>query len=478
MHGPECDERGTLHTQRGKVAACCLLLRLSDLSTSPRERVQPRVEAVLAPYEEYGVPSAGDDEDDGFDRDLSSGGGPRQFPLDAVRERHALRRDWTHRTSWRPGQANGRAELHESLVPLAGRRPGHALRRQPDELAPPGPSGEIVLQTKHAGQDAGRVSIDRGDAKTERDAPDGACRVGSDSGERSQGLEARRHLASVSLDDRLGGTMEVSRAAVEPEPLPRTEHGILRCRRQRVDCRERRQEPGVIGEARFHSGPLQEDFRHENHIRVARATERKVALLLAVPGEEPALQLAAVRLAHGGASARRYLIGGPRWRRVADRVPVPVVVAILLNRHRAFMLRRARTRPLPNQWEFPGGKVEVGESPESGLRRELREELGFAVGRLILFGAYSHVYDLREGPVHYVLLAYRANVRGGTWSRSGRWMDAQALGNVRVVEGSRPIVSDLVEARLVRSDGRRTRKRGQSLPGNREALSARVCLHP
>jgi 8-oxo-dGTP diphosphatase len=204
---------------------------------------------------------------------------------------------------------------------------------------------------------------------------------------------------------------------------------------------------------------LQEDFRHEDRIWVARATERKVALLLAVPGEEPALQLPAVRFAHGGARARRYLIGGPRWRRVVDPVPVPVVVAILLNRHRVFMLKRARTRSLPNQWEFPGGKLEIGESPESGLRRELREELGFAVGRLVLFGAYSHVYDLPEGAVHYVLLAYRANARGGTWSRSGRWMDARALGNVRVVEGSRPIVSDLVEARLVRSNGRRTKRR-------------------
>src|SRR3989304_882095 len=52
MHGPECDERGTLHTQRGKVGACCLLLRLPDLPTSPRERVQPRVEAVPAPSAE------------------------------------------------------------------------------------------------------------------------------------------------------------------------------------------------------------------------------------------------------------------------------------------------------------------------------------------------------------------------------------------------------------------------------------------
>jgi len=150
---------------------------------------------------------------------------------------------------------------------------------------------------------------------------------------------------------------------------------------------------------------------------------------------------------------------------VAERVPVPVVVAILLNRHRVFMCKRARTRPLPNQWEFPGGKVEVGEAPESALRRELNEELGLVVRRLALFGAYSHVYDLPEGPVHYVLLAYRASVRDAPWSRSGRWMDAGTLGKVRVVEGSRALVSDLIDAGLVRAE-RRAANRGGPAPSS------------
>jgi len=145
---------------------------------------------------------------------------------------------------------------------------------------------------------------------------------------------------------------------------------------------------------------------------------------------------------------------------VAERVPVPVAVAVLLNRHRVFMCKRGRTRPLPNQWEFPGGKVEVGEVPEAALRRELDEELGLGVRRLVLFGAYSHVYDLPEGPVHYVLLAYSASVRDAAWSRSGRWMDAGTLAKARVVEGSRAIVSELIDAGWVRAGGRQAANRG------------------
>jgi 8-oxo-dGTP diphosphatase len=127
-----------------------------------------------------------------------------------------------------------------------------------------------------------------------------------------------------------------------------------------------------------------------------------------------------------------------------------VAVAILVNRRRAFLVRRSRHKPLPGQWEFPGGKVEVGETPVAALRRELHEELGLRVGRLDLFGANAHLYDLPEGPVHYVLLAFRAAARDGAWSWRGRWMDARALARSKVVEGSQPFVSDLLARDLVR----------------------------
>lgn len=133
-----------------------------------------------------------------------------------------------------------------------------------------------------------------------------------------------------------------------------------------------------------------------------------------------------------------------------DRVPIPVVVAILLNRRRVFMVKRARTKPLPGQWEFPGGKVEVGETPVEALRRELREEMNLRIGRFSLFGAYSHVYDFPDGPAHFVLIAYRTNVRPGRWSRRGAWIDADAAVRRTILEGSRPIVRDLIAAKLIR----------------------------
>jgi 8-oxo-dGTP diphosphatase len=43
---------------------------------------------------------------------------------------------------------------------------------------------------------------------------------------------------------------------------------------------------------------------------------------------------------------------------------------------RVLIARRPEGKPLAGKWEFPGGKVEAGESPEAAVVRELREELG------------------------------------------------------------------------------------------------------
>jgi len=130
---------------------------------------------------------------------------------------------------------------------------------------------------------------------------------------------------------------------------------------------------------------------------------------------------------------------------------VPVAIALLTNRQRVFMVKRPRGRPLGGQWEFPGGKVEIGESPEDALRRELREELGLAVGPLAPFGAYSHVYDLPDGPTHYVLIPYAAHVRPGPWDHAGAWLDADAAKRRTIVAGSQPILVDLAAAGLLRA---------------------------
>lgn len=65
----------------------------------------------------------------------------------------------------------------------------------------------------------------------------------------------------------------------------------------------------------------------------------------------------------------------------ADRLPVEVAVGVLLRHDGSFLLTsRPAGKVYAGYWEFPGGKVEAGETVEQALRRELLEEIGIVVG--------------------------------------------------------------------------------------------------
>jgi 8-oxo-dGTP diphosphatase len=70
----------------------------------------------------------------------------------------------------------------------------------------------------------------------------------------------------------------------------------------------------------------------------------------------------------------------------AERVPVEVAVGVLVERDAAgregrFLLTsRPPGKVYAGYWEFPGGKVEAGETVEQALARELREEIGIEIG--------------------------------------------------------------------------------------------------
>jgi 8-oxo-dGTP diphosphatase len=74
-------------------------------------------------------------------------------------------------------------------------------------------------------------------------------------------------------------------------------------------------------------------------------------------------------------------------------VLVHVAVGVILDRDRNVLItRRAQVAHQGGLWEFPGGKVEEGESLAAALTRELREELGIAVGRTSALLEVRHDY--------------------------------------------------------------------------------------
>lgn len=79
-----------------------------------------------------------------------------------------------------------------------------------------------------------------------------------------------------------------------------------------------------------------------------------------------------------------------------------VTAAIAIQDDRVFLARRAPDQALAGRWEFPGGKMEYGETPEQCLRRELREEFG--VDATVMDFVTESIYEYETGAIQ--LLAY------------------------------------------------------------------------
>jgi 8-oxo-dGTP diphosphatase len=69
-----------------------------------------------------------------------------------------------------------------------------------------------------------------------------------------------------------------------------------------------------------------------------------------------------------------------------------VAAAVVWDGPRLLMTQRAAGGALGLQWEFPGGKIESGESPEQAIVREVREELGVTATPLERLESVSHDY--------------------------------------------------------------------------------------
>ena len=87
-----------------------------------------------------------------------------------------------------------------------------------------------------------------------------------------------------------------------------------------------------------------------------------------------------------------------------------VVAGVVIESGRVMIARRCSHLRMGGMWEFPGGKVEPGESDEEALRRELREELSVEVSVHECVG--ESVHDDGRGPVQ--LVAYCCSIQTGT----------------------------------------------------------------
>jgi 8-oxo-dGTP diphosphatase len=83
------------------------------------------------------------------------------------------------------------------------------------------------------------------------------------------------------------------------------------------------------------------------------------------------------------------------------RKAIDVVAAVIWREGSYLGVRRPVGKPMAGAYEFPGGKIETGETPEVALCRELREELGITATSIAFFREKAHSYDHLSVHLHF-----------------------------------------------------------------------------
>jgi 8-oxo-dGTP diphosphatase len=121
-----------------------------------------------------------------------------------------------------------------------------------------------------------------------------------------------------------------------------------------------------------------------------------------------------------------------------------VSAGILERDGRILICKRRADQPHPGKWEFPGGKLEAGETPEAALVRELREELGIESQTPAEITRYEFCYPGKQ-PILLIFL----KVPGWTGELENRifeiitWETPDTLKNYDFLEGDVPFIESL-----------------------------------
>ncbi|MFF9563187.1 (deoxy)nucleoside triphosphate pyrophosphohydrolase [Leifsonia sp. NPDC014704] len=112
--------------------------------------------------------------------------------------------------------------------------------------------------------------------------------------------------------------------------------------------------------------------------------------------------------------------------------PLVVVAAVVRDGDRVLACRRAPEKDAAGRWEFPGGKVESGESPEAALAREIAEELGV---RIHVGALLDRTVTARAGGRAIDLACFDCRLDGDAPVASTdhdelRWMPVERLGEL------------------------------------------------
>jgi 8-oxo-dGTP diphosphatase len=132
---------------------------------------------------------------------------------------------------------------------------------------------------------------------------------------------------------------------------------------------------------------------------------------------------------------------------VQKRMLLVAACALIDADGRVLLTQRPEGKPLAGLWEFPGGKVEVGETPEEALIRELREELGIEtkVACLAPLTFASHAYDDFHLLMPLYICRRYEGIARGLEGQAIKWVRAKDIRNYPMPPADDPLVPFLID---------------------------------
>jgi 8-oxo-dGTP diphosphatase len=137
-------------------------------------------------------------------------------------------------------------------------------------------------------------------------------------------------------------------------------------------------------------------------------------------------------------------------RREYPDAPIAGVGAVIVSADaaqgpRVLLIRRAQ-EPLKGQWSLPGGAVELGETLEDAIRREVLEETGLAVEVADVVKAFDRISRDAEGRVryHFVLVDFLCRVTGGALACATDALEARWAGPDEL-DGLTPLTIEVIQ---------------------------------
>ncbi len=128
-----------------------------------------------------------------------------------------------------------------------------------------------------------------------------------------------------------------------------------------------------------------------------------------------------------------------------QKTPIEVCAAVIQHQNKILITLRPEDKRLGGYWEFPGGKIETGESPQTALIRELREELDIKIEVGALIETVHHRYEWGK----VIILAYACSWKSGAIKHlevsDHRWVAAKNLLDYDILAADQPIIKKLLK---------------------------------